>query len=93
MCAALKGTCRLQAVVFRMGFRNQWVLVYNSRKLMVKMLKVKSILEVTHHFEVGVVNIRIIVQFKFHNFFVLLTAILKHGKQYVCAFGGSIKSW
>ena len=87
MCAALKGTCRLQAVVFRMGFRNQWVFIYNNRKLMVKMLQVQSILEVTHHFEVGV------VQFKFRNFFVLLTAILKHGKQYVCAFGGSIKSW
>ena len=49
------------------------------------MLQVKIILEVTYHFEAGVVNIRIIVQFKFRNFFVLLMAILKHGKQYVCA--------
>ena len=57
------------------------------------MLQVKIILEVTYHFEAGVVNIRIIVQFKFRNFFVLLMAILKHEKQYVCAFGGSIKSW
>ena len=58
------------------------------------MLQVKIILEVTYHFEAGVVNMRIIVQFKFRNFFVLLMAILKqYGKQYVCAFGGSIKSW
>ena len=93
MCAAVKGTGRLQAVLSRMGFRNQWVLVYNSRKLMVWMLQVKIILEVTYHFKAEVVNIRILVQFKLSNFYVLLTAILKHGKQYVCAFGGSIKSW
>ena len=49
-------------------------------------------LEVTYHFKAGAVNITINLQFKFFNFFVSLVAILKHEKQYVCAFDGSGKS-